>query len=794
MQLVAIWFAVAWLASAVVAKRSLVATSLVTCMDGSQLSATSFNITFNPDDKSLHYELDMISLIDGYVSADVDVYAYGFKIITKNLDLCSLNWKQFCPINPGNVQIDSIEYISDEYVRDIPGIAYQVPDIDAYARIKIYSNESEYLACVQAYFSNGKTVSQVGVKWATAVIAGIGLLLSALLSSFGNSTAASHISANTMSLFMYFQSVVVVTMQHVHRVPPIAEAWAENLAWSMGLIRINFMQKIFRWYVQSTGGNPSLYLTSTTISVLTQRSIEYLKSYELFKRAANVLYGNSNVLIFRGIRRLAYRVHIENTSVVPTGFTFFVLCGYVLAGFIMVCKYVIELSIRCGWMKSDRFAEFRENWKMVLKGSLLRYIYIGFTQLTILSFWEFTQRDSPAVIVIACLFIILSIGLMLWAAYRTIFFARKSINLHNNPAALLYGDSYVLSKYGFFYTMFNARHYWWNIVILGYIFVKSLFIGFAQGSGKAQSLAIFIFDLAYFVAIIYYKPYLDRPTNIMSIFISTVTLVNSFLFMFFSDLFGQSYSVSAIMGWVFFIMNAAFSLILLLMILAFTAMIIFSKNPDLRFKPAKDDRTSFQRHNLKDGTAISNSVANELLALGNVAKDHNENWESELHYKNAMDYDNTMQRSDTEDEKLGPVSSNNESSSTAKPTFSEKLMRKLSFKKNKNKQNGSGDGTSSPEITRLTPESDSFSSTSPAKKYPGVAHVRQQSESRNGLMNSYEEEEGFKSSQLNILESDHELDSPQQPIGMPNRDMSLDSVGNQHPATESTDILNSKFI
>ena len=205
----------------------------------------------------------------------------------------------------------------------------------------------------------------------------------------------------------------------------------------------------------------------------------------------------------------------------------------------MVCKYIMELSIRLGWMKSDRFAEFRENWKMVLKGSLLRYIYIGFTQLTILSFWEFTERDSPAVIVIACLFIILSIGLMLWAAYRTIFFARRSIEQHNNPAALLYGDSYVLSKYGFFYTMFNANHYWWNIVILSYIFLKALFIGFAQGSGKAQSLAIFIFDLAYFVAIIYFQPYLDRPTNIMNIFISTVTLVNSFLFMFFSDLFGQ---------------------------------------------------------------------------------------------------------------------------------------------------------------------------------------------------------------------------------------------------------------
>ena len=77
-------------------------------------------------------------------------------------------------------------------------------------------------------------------------------------------------------------------------------------------------------------------------------------------------------------------------------------------------------------------------------------------------------------------------------------------------------------------------------------------------------------------------------------------------------------------------MNAAFSLLLLLMILAFTTIILFSKNPDSRFKPAKDDRASFQKHAIPHEGALNKSVANELMALGNVAKDHTENWEYEL--------------------------------------------------------------------------------------------------------------------------------------------------------------------
>lgn len=631
----------------VVAKRNLIATSLVSCMENSQLTSNSFDVIFNPDDRSLHYNLDLTTEIDSYIYADIDVYAYGFKIITKMVDLCDIDWKQFCPVHPGRIEIESIEYISKDLVNEIPGIAYQVPDIDAYAKVKVFAvNTTNYLACIQVYFSNGKTVSQTGVKWATAVIAGIGLLLSAVLSTFGNSTAASHISANTMSLFLYFQSVVVVAMQHVHRVPPIAASWAENLAWSMGLIQIHFMQRIFRWFIDSTGGTSSLYLTSTTMSVLTQRSFETTST--LLKRATNVLYGNRNTIIYRGIKRLGYAMGIEDTSIVATGFTFFVLCGYILAGFIIFVKLSTELCIRNGWLKHIKFYEFRQNWKLILKGALLRYIYIGFTQLTILSFWEFTIVDSAAVVVIAVLFLILAIGLMGWSAYRTMYFANKSIETYNNPAALLYGDEFVLHKYGFFYTMFSAPLYWWNNVLLTYIFVKALFIGFSQASGKTQALAIFILDLAYFIAIIKFKPYLDKPTNIINIFICTVTLVNSFLFLFFSDLFGQPYTVSAIMGWIFFIMNAAFSLILLLMILVFIGMIIFSKNPDLRFKPAKDDRTSFQRRSVipelknaqngifNDPSDLKNSDGNELnalqelAALGQVAREHDDHWQDNM--------------------------------------------------------------------------------------------------------------------------------------------------------------------
>lgn len=639
------------------AKRNLKATSLVTCMENSQLVPESFNVYFDPSNRGLHYNLKINSKISGNIVAYIDVYAYGFKIISRTEDACSLGWKQFCPLTPGNIEINSIEYVSEHYANMIPGIAYQVPDIDAYVRLKIIKSgdtSKTQVACIEAFFTNGKSVAQTGVMWVTAIIAGIGLITSALLSAFGSSIAASHISANTMSLFLYFQSVVLVCLQHVDYLPPIASAWSRNLAWSMGLIKTTFMQKIFRWYVQSTGGTPNLYLTSTSDAVLVQkkrkRDLLYLAARNIVKRSkANILYGNSNVKIFRGIKRMGYSMGIEATSIVATGLTFFLFCGYALAILIIGAKLFTEMMVKFKWFKPNKFIMFRQSWKMVLKGALLKYSYIGFTQLCVLCIWEYFERDSPALIVMACLFLITIFTLMIWTFVRTFQFGRKSVEQYNNPAAILYGDQQVVDKYSWFYSMFRAEYYWWGGVILSVFFAKALVIACGQGSGKAQCLIFFIIDLAYFITIIRIKPYLDRVTNIINILMQTVSLVNSFLFLFFSNLFGQPAPVASIMAWVFFILNAAFSFILLMMILFYTILVLGSKNPDLRFKPVKDDRMAFKQVNDPDA-----NLDNELFALGETAKEHGNNWEDGLqdqkykfdeiekeeNYRNSLLYNN----------------------------------------------------------------------------------------------------------------------------------------------------------
>lgn len=666
-----VWFSfvsVLLLLAGVNAERRLYSNSLVNCMkNNSDIIPNYFNVTFDANDRTITYDVSLTAKIQGKLTAYATVYAFGFDVIHEKIDLCSLNLKQFCPITPTEMEVESAETISQHYVDMIPGIAYTFPNLDAVARLIITDENSQLLGCLQASFNNGKTVSHEGAKWATAVVAGLGLLVSAVLSLFGNSASASRMAATAISLFTYFQSVVIITMVAVNEVPPIANAWAENLTWSMGLIRITFMQKIFRWYVQATGGTPTQYLTSGIQSVLTQRSVEkvfknpYLKSIasfflpSLFSHSSshtspretslvardsdqdpdyfiplNDVKSNDYLLVLRGINRMGYDANIEPSSVVCTGFTFFVLCLYVLVGVFFIYRYLssaLTKGNRNSWI--SRKLDHRTSWQPTFKGILARYIYIGYPQLLILALWEFYTVDSGAVVTLAVFFLILSVGTMAISCFQVLRYGKKSINEHGNPAAILYGNPEVLSRYGFLYTMLNANNYWFCAVSLAYVFVKAFFVSLAQSSGKTQAMALWIIDMFYLGLMCHFLPFMDRFTNVLYVFIQLITTINSFLFTFFSGIYNQPFKVASVMGLVFFIMNAAVSLLLLIIILVLALFSIFSKNPDARFAQTKDDRTSFQRkHKSLDEDYID---SNELFELGRVAKEHDDNWANNMY-------------------------------------------------------------------------------------------------------------------------------------------------------------------
>lgn len=401
------------------------------------------------------------------------------------------------------------------------------------------------LACVEAHIDNNQTVNQKGVAWTVAIIALLGLVISAIMSGLGHSNTATHVASNSLSLFSYFQAQAFIGMTAIP-MPPIVRAWTQNFQWSMGIIKVDFLQTMATWYQRATNGSPtSLLATLATTSVQVQkRALNVLDHY--FTKRVNTQTNSETlkVITVRGIQRVGFVAEIEESNIFFTSYTFlWIFIIFIVVG-VVVFRYVCEALVRSGKIRENRFAEFREGWKVVLKGILYRIALIVFPQVVVLCLWELTQRDSPAEVVLAvCTFLIVT-SLLVYGSWKVWSIARRSIAMYHNPAYVLYSDPRYLNKWGFLYVQFSATTYYFIMPILLIVFIKGCFIAFGQSVGLVQAVGLVILELALLILLSVFKPYMDKMTNSYNIAIASVGFVNVLFLLFFTGDLGVPVSLT----------------------------------------------------------------------------------------------------------------------------------------------------------------------------------------------------------------------------------------------------------
>ncbi|EXJ88822.1 hypothetical protein A1O3_01886 [Capronia epimyces CBS 606.96] len=618
-------FAAILLSPLALADSVIESSSLNSCKSGSNFTATLFNVAYTPKNNSLALNINGVSSLVGNVTAQLEIFAYGFTILNRTLNPCEMNLSGFCPLKTGNINIETNVDIPKDVAKNVPGIAYTVPDLDGVVRVYVTSlDDNEVIACMEADLSNTKSVYHPAVGWATAVIAGLGLLAAGVTSGLGHPNTASHVAANAVSLFGFFQAQAIIGMTSV-TMPPIVQSWTQNFQWSMGIIRVGFLQSIATWYQRATGGTPTTYLsTLNTYSVQVQkraikRSITAMTAYAVQGIRALARRDDSSssttvsdVKIVRGIDRVGFRAGIEQTNIFMTGLIFFVFILFLIAVLVALTKLLLDGFARAGWMRSERFLEFRNGWKIVIKGILFRLVLLGFVQMSILCLWELTERDSAAEVVLALIVFISMAAALAWASFKVISLAKRSVAMHKNPAYILYSDPKSLNKWGFLYVQYRATAYYFVVPLLAYILAKAIFIAFAQKSPVAQAVGLLIVEGVALIGISVLRPFMDKKTNIFNISIAAVNFLNAVFLLVFSDAFNQPEMVSGVMGVIFALYNVIFAAVLLILVLIASIYAIASKNPEVRYQPMRDDRGSF----IKSQAALTT----ELDALGATAR------------------------------------------------------------------------------------------------------------------------------------------------------------------------------
>lgn len=192
------------ISSATASQKHLKTSSLLTCMDNSQFTASFFDVKFYPHNKTVIFKVDASTIINGKIVVKAELIAYGLKVLDKTFNLCSLNEVSLCPLASGRIDVSSSYQIDSDVTDQIPGIAYTIPDLDAQIRVVAYSeDDTDYktpLACVQAILSNDKTVQTKYASWPIAAVSGLGLLTAGFVSVIGYSATSAHIASNSISL------------------------------------------------------------------------------------------------------------------------------------------------------------------------------------------------------------------------------------------------------------------------------------------------------------------------------------------------------------------------------------------------------------------------------------------------------------------------------------------------------------------------------------------------------------------------------------------------------------------
>jgi ML-like domain len=107
------------------AKRIIQSTSLNPCMENSKFTASLFNVTFTPEDSILHINIDGVSSLEGNVTATISVIAYGYDVLERELDPCTMGdgFRGMCPMSQGPIQLDTNLKVEPEVSGQIPGMS-----------------------------------------------------------------------------------------------------------------------------------------------------------------------------------------------------------------------------------------------------------------------------------------------------------------------------------------------------------------------------------------------------------------------------------------------------------------------------------------------------------------------------------------------------------------------------------------------------------------------------------------------------------------------------------------------
>lgn len=229
----------------------LYTSSAVYCSPPEAILISALDLKFYRENRTLEFDISAASVQDDLrVSVSVDVNAYGLGLFSLAIDLCD-TIAALCPLPNYQFAGAGVFDVPEQFVREIPSIAFTVPNLEAVATVELTDSNNTVVGCVQATLSNGKTTYQPAAKWAVLGVFGLAVASSVLHTSLASSLGAAQ--WRVVDVFTTIQHIPMSALLTLNY-PKVFLEFARNFAWSIGLINIPAVQRSILSTREKTGG------------------------------------------------------------------------------------------------------------------------------------------------------------------------------------------------------------------------------------------------------------------------------------------------------------------------------------------------------------------------------------------------------------------------------------------------------------------------------------------------------------------------------------------------------------
>ncbi|KAG1895555.1 uncharacterized protein F5891DRAFT_1058028 [Suillus fuscotomentosus] len=536
---------------------SLFTSSVTYCSPPETLLIQQFDIAYFAKNQSIWFNISAASVDPNVnVTANVMLNVYGMHPVNFTIDLCSLFSGALCPLPMYNFTgSDSIPIPSSLGVSDkIPSIAFQIPDLEAYAQLSLTEvNTGVLKACVQATLSNGWSTHQVAVEWATGALALLALL-SAFCYSFTPGTLAPFRLFDLLYLYQWTASTALLDLNY----SSVYRAFTTNFAWAMCLFpasatspiqtSINNMRHLTGGNMaDATGGSavalvnrklsPYNAMSSSTFSASSDQyagigtenlwasfntsSANYVSdisvaSVQELSAAGDVQLvtpSSANVLQ-AGVPIYVNSVGIATANSFMTVFLVVLMIAATLLAVLFIGYCVLAATSRYRRRTGRYIADWHHRYLSFARAWLLRVCLIVFTPVTIFAFYQWTLKDSWLSIFLSVILFLAVVGYILYSIVLV-----HRLALRSAPSEL-YMQPDLLASHGPLYAIYRLERFYATTPLILAIFVKALFIAFSQVNGVVQIVAILVVECMVLASLLVLRPHKSRGADVLATYLA----------------------------------------------------------------------------------------------------------------------------------------------------------------------------------------------------------------------------------------------------------------------------------